>query len=80
MVDFADPPSNPTAGFSTSASPQVTAVSMPSELIVPEVDPPTTLVEWAVLILNTPHPILKVSALSRSHGSAVYTLSVTPNR
>jgi len=57
LIEFADPP--PT---------QPTAVELPSvplssnveEDIVPIKDPPTTLMEWAVLILNTAHPTLKV--------------------
>jgi hypothetical protein len=31
-----------------------------NEPIIPEVDPPRTLIQWAVLILNTPDPTLKV--------------------
>ena len=45
---------------------------MPSEPVVPEVDPPTTLVEWAVLILNTPNPTLKVCPLARCRDSVVH--------
>jgi len=60
-LDFADPPPNPTSRDSTSPPPQPTDIQTPQEPVVPEVDPPTTLVEWAVLILNTPDPTLKVS-------------------
>ena len=66
-LDFADPPPNPdpTTGVPTLPPPQPTEVLEPPEPIVPEVHPPTTLVEWAVLILNTPHPTLKVSLYPR---------------
>ena len=59
--DFADPPPNPTPGVSPSHLQQPTDASTTPEPIVPEVDPPTTLIEWGVLILNTPNPTLKVS-------------------
>ncbi|EPS93160.1 hypothetical protein FOMPIDRAFT_102038 [Fomitopsis schrenkii] len=55
---FADPPPNLsrlTATADESAQPTVE-----EETVVPEDDPPTTLVQWAVLILNTPNPKLKV--------------------
>lgn len=45
--------------------PQLTDVSTSPEPIIPEVNPPTTLVEWAVLILNTPDPTLKVNLFHR---------------
>ena len=34
------------------------------EPIVPEHDAPTTLMQWAVLILNTPNPKLKVPLIT----------------
>lgn len=63
--DFADPPPNPTIGAANSPSPQPADISAPPEPIIPQVDPPTTLVEWAVLILNTPNPTLKVNPFPR---------------
>ncbi|KAI9068929.1 DUF455-domain-containing protein [Trametes sanguinea] len=55
--DFADPPPPP---------PDLSHLSISSpepkepEPVVPAVNPPTTLIQWAVLILNTPDPMLKV--------------------
>ncbi|KAL4262176.1 DUF455-domain-containing protein [Pleurotus pulmonarius] len=54
--DFADPP----PVQSESALPQQQATATPNELVVPLDNPPRTLMEWAVLILNTPNPTLKV--------------------
>ncbi|KAJ7573648.1 hypothetical protein C8J56DRAFT_1065788 [Mycena floridula] len=55
--EFADPPppvvETGTSVPSFSGQPQEPGV-------VPESDPPKTLMEWAVLILNTPNPTLKV--------------------
>jgi hypothetical protein len=57
-TEFADPP----PPVPTNIFPQ----SQPHELreqdpVVPETDAPTTLMQWAVLILNTPNPTLKVN-------------------
>jgi len=56
-IAFADPPplaSDPITSNGTSAATQE------DEPVVPLENPPKTLMEWAVLILNTPHPRLKV--------------------
>jgi len=57
-LDFADPPLHTTVKI----LPQVLPTPEPreAESIVPITNAPTTLMEWAVLILNTPDPILKV--------------------
>ncbi|KAJ7472036.1 hypothetical protein FB451DRAFT_1251725 [Mycena latifolia] len=55
--EFADPPPPP------SQIPVVNPVLMNSEVtepVVPKTDPPKTLMQWAVLILNTANPTLKV--------------------
>ncbi|KAJ3976915.1 hypothetical protein EV361DRAFT_958287 [Lentinula raphanica] len=59
--EFADPPMSsentslqPADGL---IDPQVQEATEP---VVPEQNPPQTLMEWAVLILNTPNPTLKV--------------------
>ncbi|KAJ7773653.1 hypothetical protein DFH07DRAFT_801388 [Mycena maculata] len=55
FVDPPPPPSQPTT--------QVNPVLLNSEVtepVVPTTDPPKTLMQWAVLILNTAHPTLKV--------------------
>lgn len=57
FIDFADPPP-PVAGPEIDDK---NSSSFSDEPIIPEQDPPTTLLEWAVLILNTPHPTLKVA-------------------
>ncbi|KAI0922421.1 hypothetical protein AcW1_003242 [Taiwanofungus camphoratus] len=57
-AEFADTPSPlpDLSHLSVSSSPNV---SEPEE-IVPAERPPTTLIQWAVLILNTANPTLKV--------------------
>jgi hypothetical protein len=52
------------------------------EDVVPTANAPTTLMEWAVLILNTPNPMLKVRsyrpsvvAISKHAGSHLEPLS-----
>ncbi|KAI8977800.1 DUF455-domain-containing protein [Trametes punicea] len=55
--EFADPPPPPPDLSHLSVS--STEPKKP-EPIVPADDPPTTLIQWAVLILNTPDPVLKV--------------------
>ncbi|KAI4522224.1 DUF455-domain-containing protein [Schizophyllum commune Loenen D] len=55
--DFADPPPN------NAATPPLSVPLSPDaedEPVVPAQNPPSTLMEWAVLILNTPDPRLKV--------------------
>lgn len=54
---FADPPPPVASDLSADLS---STVSQENEPVVPEENAPTTLMEWAVLILNTPHPRLKV--------------------
>ncbi|KAK7438616.1 hypothetical protein VKT23_017949 [Stygiomarasmius scandens] len=53
--EFADPPPPPPEAQETSRAPQES-----DEPVVPFENPPKTLMEWAVLILNTPNPTLKV--------------------
>ncbi|KIK52045.1 hypothetical protein GYMLUDRAFT_50115 [Collybiopsis luxurians FD-317 M1] len=58
--EFADqPPSppNPSTKSDTTVAPYAQETTGP---VVPDIDPPKTLMEWAVLILNTPNPTLKV--------------------
>ncbi|KAK7047765.1 hypothetical protein VNI00_006093 [Paramarasmius palmivorus] len=56
--EFADPPpiKTPENGTNSILNP----IPQPEEPVVPLDDPPKTLMEWAVLILNTPNPMLKV--------------------
>ncbi|KAF9483718.1 DUF455-domain-containing protein [Pholiota conissans] len=56
--DFADPP----PAVPVRHIPQVLQPEEPreEEPVVPTTNAPTTLIQWAVLILNTPNPILKV--------------------
>ncbi|KAL5501227.1 hypothetical protein ACEPAH_9614 [Sanghuangporus vaninii] len=56
--EFADPPP-PKSIFAASDQPIPDLITLPED-IVPRDNPPKTLVQWAVLILNTPHPQLKV--------------------
>ncbi|KAG6824738.1 hypothetical protein H0H92_005970 [Tricholoma furcatifolium] len=57
--EFADPPPKPAAPLLPVTAPPTT---VPTELepVVPIENPPKTLMQWAVLILNTPNPTLKV--------------------
>ncbi|KAF8881558.1 hypothetical protein BD779DRAFT_1545489 [Infundibulicybe gibba] len=55
--EFADPPPPPRVD-DAARSPIGTA--QVDESIIPESGPPTTLMQWAVLILNTSNPTLKV--------------------
>lgn len=61
-TEFADPPQAPVDISDLSIEDLETEM----EPVVPVENPPTTLMEWAVLILNTPHPTLKVMATSYS--------------
>ncbi|KAG6840230.1 hypothetical protein C0991_008059 [Blastosporella zonata] len=57
--EFADPPPKPKAPLlPVTASPLTPTII--DEPVVPIDNPPTTLMQWAVLILNTPNPTLKV--------------------
>ena len=58
LLDFADPPPHTTVKI----LPQVMPTPDPreAESVVPITNVPTTLMEWAVLILNTSDPTLKV--------------------
>ncbi|KAG7085550.1 hypothetical protein E1B28_003107 [Marasmius oreades] len=59
--EFADPPSQQTSKDASEQQVNDEAtVSRENEPTIPLVDPPKTLMEWAVLILNTPNPVLKV--------------------
>jgi hypothetical protein len=58
-TDFADPP--PVSQSSQSDESSSGGLEPPEkEPVVPLENPPTTLIQWAVLILNTPNPTLKV--------------------
>ncbi|KAJ7226979.1 hypothetical protein GGX14DRAFT_417793 [Mycena pura] len=57
--EFADPP--PASSQSISQINPVTTSSEVTEPVVPETNPPKTLMQWAVLILGTSNPALKVS-------------------
>ncbi|KAJ7641611.1 hypothetical protein FB45DRAFT_825906 [Roridomyces roridus] len=55
--EFADPPPAPSQPI-VQVNPVI--LSEPTEPVVPLTDAPRTLMQWAVLILNTAHPTLKV--------------------
>ncbi|KAE9384063.1 DUF455-domain-containing protein [Gymnopus androsaceus JB14] len=55
--EFADPPPPKSTSTNGAAVPYAQEANEP---VVPEEKPPKTLMEWAVLILNTPNPTLKV--------------------
>jgi hypothetical protein len=55
-TEFADPPS----ATLNEPLPFIPTEKRAPEPVVPLVNPPTTLMQWAVLILNTPSPTLKV--------------------
>ena len=55
-AEFADPPPPPPDLSHLSIS----SPSKEPEPVVPAENPPSTLIQWAVLILNTPDPMLKV--------------------
>lgn len=59
IIAFADPPPPPLDLSHLSLSSEK-PVDAPPEPIVPLDNPPKTLIEWAVLILNTADPTLKV--------------------
>ncbi|KAK1232880.1 hypothetical protein PQX77_003993 [Marasmius sp. AFHP31] len=56
--EFADPPPQSKNNEQSQNAP--TEITKEDEPVVPLIDPPKTLMEWAVLILNTPNPMLKV--------------------
>ena len=62
--DFSDPP--PATKCTTDAIGQPIDLTSLPEPIVPPKDPPKTLIQWAVLILNTSHPQLKVERTRRA--------------
>ncbi|KIY44648.1 DUF455-domain-containing protein [Fistulina hepatica ATCC 64428] len=62
--EFADPP--PAVPPQVSLPSIGTVCQAEDEPVVPVEDPPTTLMEWAVLILNTPNPTLKVQRTRRA--------------
>ncbi|KZS86767.1 DUF455-domain-containing protein [Sistotremastrum niveocremeum HHB9708] len=55
--DFADPP--PTAPHQSASPP--TALPESDEPVVPSENPPNSLIDWAILILNTSNATLKVA-------------------
>ncbi|KAJ7140054.1 hypothetical protein C8R43DRAFT_1202181 [Mycena crocata] len=57
-LQFADPPPPPSQPI-VQINP-VVINSKVTEPVVPAIDPPNTLMQWAVLILNTANPTLKV--------------------
>ena len=57
--EFADPPPTKEKASTTLES----TPSQADEAVVPLENPPKTLMQWAVLILNTPNPTLKVRTL-----------------
>ena len=59
LLEFADPPPPPKPSSSSSASTPLDLITLP-EPIIPTENAPKTLIQWAVLILNTSHPQLKV--------------------
>ncbi|TFK71034.1 DUF455-domain-containing protein [Pluteus cervinus] len=58
--EFADPPPEASTFQSRLPLPHVPQATPVDEPMVPETNPPTTLMQWAVLILNTANPTLKV--------------------
>ena len=66
FAEFADPPPVVNSSMGTQNVDLITL----KEDIVPIENPPKTLVDWAVLILNTSHPQLKVPGV----------LTVVPSR
>ncbi|KIP09319.1 hypothetical protein PHLGIDRAFT_86770 [Phlebiopsis gigantea 11061_1 CR5-6] len=59
--EFADPPPPPLdLSHLSLSSVSETRADLPPEPVVPPENPPKTLIEWAVLILNTSDPTLKV--------------------
>ncbi|KAF7329156.1 DUF455-domain-containing protein [Mycena kentingensis (nom. inval.)] len=56
--EFADPP--PQSAASIPHVNPITVSADAAEPVVPEANAPRTLMQWAVLILNTPNPTLKV--------------------
>jgi hypothetical protein len=66
ILDFVDPPvKHDTPSSSSPLSNDLNYASI-MEDVVPECAP-ATLIEWAVLILNTPNPLLKVGQYSPSN-------------
>ncbi|PCH34824.1 DUF455-domain-containing protein [Wolfiporia cocos MD-104 SS10] len=58
--EFADPPPPPDLSRLSISATGATDPDAPPETIVPTEGAPTTLMQWAVLILNTANPTLKV--------------------
>jgi hypothetical protein len=60
-ADFADPPPVSQSVHGDIDEPSSGELALrDQEPVVPLENPPTTLIQWAVLILNTPNPTLKV--------------------
>lgn len=60
LAEFSDPP--PAPENASNGSDKASAIDLTAlpEPVVPSSNPPKTLIDWAVLVLNTPHPQLKV--------------------
>lgn len=67
--DFADPPPPPPDLSHLSLTSPEDRPKGPPEEVVPTSGAPTTLIQWAVLILNTADPSLKVSIQGRCFAS-----------
>jgi len=62
--EFSDPPPEGVVNLVPQIAPQDAEEGEDeNDPVVPLSSPPKTLMEWAVLILNTPNPILKVCFL-----------------
>lgn len=61
LLEFADPPPNPSPDFKDRNDfKNESTLPAEDEPIIPSDSSPKTLMQWAVLILNTPDPTLKV--------------------
>ena len=60
VIEFADPPPPPLDLSHLSLAPTDAKPKSPPEDVIPAAGAPTTLIQWAVVILNTADPSLKV--------------------
>jgi hypothetical protein len=68
-LEFADPPHPPISSIKSDIQNECPLL-IEDEPIVPLENPPKTLMQWGVLILNTPNPTLKVSnSVTKSYNS-----------
>lgn len=65
QAEFADPPPPPPDLSHLSVS---SPIPKEPEPLVPIENPPSTLIQWAVLILNTADPMLKVRIYPHVYG------------